>query len=129
MAWADRITRPHTGKELAVWLLSALLAITFIIVGAQKLTGSETFWVEAFAMFGYPTWFRILVGIVEVVGGICLLIPAASLLALPALGIVTFGAAFTHLASGTPGALVPFLLFLALAAVAWLRRDAIREAL
>ena len=70
---------------------------------------------KQFAQFGYPDWFRILIAVVEIGGGLTLLIPRMACYAVAALGVVMAGAVFTHLRQAEVGQLaMPFVLLLAL---------------
>ena len=93
--------RKWTARELLVWGLSIVLAIQFLAAGIPKVLGSENAWVQAFAMWGYPEWFRVVVGIAEIACGILLLVPAAAPFAAIVLAIIMTGALFTRLASAT----------------------------
>ena len=113
--------RVNAAKSAAVWVLKVVLAAVFLFFGIQKLLGG-TAWVELFAMAAYPEWFRMVVGIIEAVGGVALLIPALASYAAIALAVVMFGATFTQLVSGGGwGALASLALLVALVVVARLR--------
>jgi putative oxidoreductase len=118
---AATTVRGLTARSAAIWVLSALLALVFLTTGGQKLIGGETPWIPAAAMHTYPSWFRIVVGVLEVAGAIALLIPAFANLAGVALAIAMAAAVYTHLVQGAPGALIPFALLIALLLVLWLR--------
>ena len=112
----------HTRTKTAAILgISAILAVVFLVSGLQKLVSERSFFAVA-AMDQYPAWFRVVVGLVETLGGIGLLIPRLALLSAFALSTVMFGAAYTHLVSGVPGAGLPALLFLLLLVVIWAKR-------
>ena len=113
--------RVNAAKNAAIWTLKLLLAMTFLVVGIQKLRGGAV-WVDLFAMAGYPVWFRMVVGAIETVCGIALLIPALASYAAIALAVVMFGATFTQLVSGGGWtALASLVLLVALIIVARLR--------
>ncbi len=113
--------RVNAAKNAALWALKVVLAAVFLLFGIQKLLGGTT-WVQLFAMAGYPEWFRTVVGIIEVVGGIALLIPGLAAYAAIALAVVMFGATFTQLVSGGGwDALASLALLVALVVVARLR--------
>jgi putative oxidoreductase len=113
--------RGRTARNAASWVLSVLLALVFLTTGVEKLVGGETPWIPAAAMQTYPSWFRIVVGVLEVAGAVALLIPAYANLAGVALAIAMAAAVYTHLVQGQPGALIPFSLLIALLLVLWLR--------
>ncbi len=65
-----------TVKNIVIWILFVLLAIQFIVQGGQKLIGSA-YMQKMFVLFGYghSSWQMFVVGMIEVVGGITLLLP------------------------------------------------------
>jgi len=109
------------GKTIATWVLSGLLTALYVLAGAPKILGLGDA-VEGFAKFGYPAWFRILIGLVEVGGGLALLVPPLAFYAAGLLGVVMIGAAYTHVTNSVPGVYVPIVCLALLAVVASLRR-------
>jgi uncharacterized membrane protein YphA (DoxX/SURF4 family) len=106
----------------AVWLMSAFLALIFVRAGWVKFSDTSG-WARAFAGWGYPAWFRVLVGAVEVAGGLLLLVPRTAVPAALALAAVMLGGMGTHVVHGQPAAIYHEALPLALLVlVAWLRR-------
>jgi len=77
-----------------VFLCALFLAQMFVQMGLVKFE-TDGFWTAAFDRWGYPVWFRIAVGVVEVVGGVAILLPwvaswgAAALTAVMAEAVVT----------------------------------------
>lgn len=109
-----------------MWVLSGLLAVLFLMAGGSKLAGAEQH-VKGFAHWGYPDWFRLVVGSVEVVSAVLLLVPRAAFFGAAGLTVLMMGATYTHLfrASGEGGMAVFTLLLLAFAVLlAWARRPA-----
>ncbi len=109
------------GSAIAVWVLSVLLALLFLFAGSQKLLGAAEP-TEHFAQWGYPSWFRMLIGLIEVVGGLALLVPSLAFYAAGALGAVMVGAIYTHLTQAAPGIPVPIVCLLVLTYIALSRR-------
>jgi uncharacterized membrane protein YphA (DoxX/SURF4 family) len=108
-------------KTITVWVVTALLACLFVLAGVMKFVNPEM--AEHFAQWGYPNWFHLLIGTVEVAGALALLVPRTAFYAAAALGVVMVGAVATHLRHGeTPQAVVPFVLLVLLALVAYTRR-------
>ena len=68
------IEKPSRVKTIAAWVLSALLALTFLAAGGSKLAAAP-YQVQLFAMLGFPGWFMYVTGIIEIAGAIALLIP------------------------------------------------------
>ncbi len=109
------------GKTIAVWVLSALLAALFLYAGVPKILGTGEA-PEHFAHWGYPAWFCVLIGLVEVAGGVALLVPPIAFYAAGMLGVVMIGAIYTHLIKAAPGVPIPTVCLILLALIAYLRR-------
>lgn len=81
-------------------VLQSLLALMFLMAGFGKVTGSKMH-VEGFKKWGYPQWFRIVTGIIELVGAVALIVGYwnSSWLAVGALilGITGIGGIITHI--------------------------------
>ena len=108
-------------EAFVVWMLSIMLAGIFLLAGVPKLIGIETIGLQAAAMHGFPTWIRVLAGLVEVVGAICLLLPRVAWFAALLLAFVMIPATLTQYTSGEPGVYLPIIVFLALVFLAWRR--------
>jgi putative oxidoreductase len=109
-------------RWVGVWLAALISAATFVMAGISKLAGAPQM-VEEFHRFGYPDWFRVLIGAAEVGGAIALLVPRTAILASMMLGVIMAGAVTTHLRFGeTLPAMVPLVLFVLVAAVGYARR-------
>lgn len=126
------MVRARAIDAFVVWVLSVLLAAVFLLAGVPKLAGMGTVGLQAAAMRGFPTWIRVVVGLVEVVGAICLLLPATATVAALCLALVMFPAIVTQYLSGEPGVYVPVAALLMLLYIAWRRnapvmRDGYRE--
>jgi uncharacterized membrane protein YphA (DoxX/SURF4 family) len=82
-------------KEVGAWIPTLLLATVFIPQGISKFSATSG-WMRAFEHWGYPGWFRMLVGGVELSAGLLLLwrrmAPIAALMIL----MVMAGAMWTH---------------------------------
>ena len=109
--------------RIATLVLSGLLALLYVVAGVPKLIGVESA-VTGFEKLGYGAWFRLLIGVIEVGGGIGLLIPRVAFYAAGALGVVMIGAAYTITVHGEPGVAIPIVCLVLLAVVAYLRRPA-----
>ena len=113
--------------RIVLWVLSALLAALYLAAGGSKLAGAQQH-VEHFAKWGYPDWFRLLVGALEVAAGIALLIPRAAIVASATLAVVMAGAVYTHVRHDEAAqAMVPAVLLILLALVGYLRRRQTRS--
>lgn len=104
--------------RVAIWVLSVLLAFVFLLAGVPKLLGAQGH-VQHFARWGYPDWFRLLVGAVEVVSAVLVLIPRLAFLGAAGIAVIMAGATYTHvLRAPEEASRAPFTLsLLALAAL------------
>lgn len=101
-------------KNIALWVLQALLAFVFLTVGGAKLAGVPAM-VQEFDMIGLGQWFRYLTGVLEAGSAILLLIPRLAGFGAGLLTCVMAGAIVAHLTRlHTPPALPGELLVLAL---------------
>jgi putative oxidoreductase len=110
------------GKSVIVWSVSVLVAVIYLFAGGTKLAGMQMH-VEQFAKWGYPDWFRLVVGATEVIGGVLLLVPTVAFYAAVVLAVEMIGAMWTHLThQEAPNAIVPLVLLVLLVFVALNRR-------
>jgi putative oxidoreductase len=81
-------------------ILQSLLALMFLMAGVGKITGSKMH-VEGFKHWRLPQWFRIVTGIIELIGAAALVVGywESSWVALGALilGITGIGGIITHI--------------------------------
>ena len=66
-----------SGKTIALWVLRILAAGIFLSAAAMKLSGQPQM-VDEFATIGLGQGFRYLTGILELAGGIAVLVPRLS---------------------------------------------------
>ena len=121
----DTATPPRATRggvqTAAVWVGSVLLALVYVMSGLMKFLNPDM--ATKLANHGYPDWFRVLIGVVELGGALALLVPRTAFYAAGALGIVMVGAVFTHLLHGeAQEAVVPFVLLCVLTLVGYARR-------
>src|SRR6266513_1226617 len=116
------IQAPSRGRVVGAFILQGLLAAAFLAAGGAKLAGVPMM-VQIFDQIGMGQWFRIVTGVVEVVGAVALLIPGFAALGAAWLGATMFFAVLTHLFILHSSA-IPAVVLLALnVLVVWLRRD------
>jgi putative oxidoreductase len=109
-------------RKVGLWILRVLLGAAFIGAGGAKLAGVQAM-VDIFQKVRLGQWFRIVTGLLEVSGGILLLIPRLTFYGAALLLPVMVGAITAHLTvlGGNPA---PAMILLVLNAVtAWLTRD------
>jgi putative oxidoreductase len=94
-------------------VVATVLGLMMAVSGLTKVAG-ESHQVAMFAMVGLPTWFLALVGTFEVIGGILLLVPAATPIGSLILSTIMVGALWTHAAHGEWINLLPVSVLLTL---------------
>ena len=100
--------------SIPIIILQVVLGLLFLAIGSMTVAGRQMF-VENFRRFGYPQWFRVVTGSLEVLGGLGLLIgiwlPWLAALASAGLALVMLGAVFTQVRTENPGRGSPFQLW------------------
>lgn len=112
---------PGRLMNAGIWVLQIAAAGLFLMAGSGKLAGDEKM-VAVFGAIGIGQWFRVLTGVLEVIGAIGLLIPRFSGLAALLLSAVMVGAVITHafVIGGSP--LMAIVLLIVTGIIAWVRR-------
>jgi putative oxidoreductase len=91
--------------SILIIIVQVVLGLLFVLIGSMTVAGMKMF-VENFRRFGYPQWFRIVTGSLEVLGGIGLLIgiwlPWLAELASAGLTLVMLGAVLTEVRIRAP---------------------------
>lgn len=106
----------------AVWALQLALAIYLAVFSALPMLRGDAYITETFDRIGFGDWFRHTTGIIELAGAVGLLIPILCGLAAMGLVGVMIGAIITEFSVRSPsGAIVPAVLLLLFAFVAWYR--------
>ncbi len=86
-------------------IVQVVLGLLFVAIGSMTVAGRKMF-VENFQRFGYPEWFRVVTGALEVLGGLGLLIgiwiPWLAALASAGLTLVMLGAVVTEVRTREP---------------------------
>ena len=110
---------------IALWVTQVALAVMFLMAGGSKLAGVPAM-VSLFDMLGFGQWFRYVTGVIEITSAIALLIPSAAVFGALLLIPTMLGAIATNVFVAHASPVVPLLLLLAAAAVAWARRHQLR---
>jgi uncharacterized membrane protein YphA (DoxX/SURF4 family) len=61
-------------NPLSDWILRGAIALVFIYEGIEKF-GAASDWITLFRQIGFGDWFRYFTGVVEIAGGVLVLIP------------------------------------------------------
>jgi putative oxidoreductase len=119
--------RRGRGALIGLWTTQVALAGMFLLAGGSKLAGMPQM-VALFDAIGIGQWFRYVTGLIEVASAAALLWPALAPFGAVALVVTMTGAVGVHLfiVGGSP--VVPPVLLLGSAVVAWARRDQLRTA-
>lgn len=111
------MTTTSKATNVALWIVSALLAGFFLAAGAAKLIGVFD---EPFHGWGFPPEFPAMIGTIEIAGAFGLLFKRTAGWSSIALLAVVFGAAGIHLVHQDYMLLIaPAALTVALGLVAW----------
>jgi uncharacterized membrane protein YphA (DoxX/SURF4 family) len=125
---AATIDVPSRTMPIVLWVLRVLMAALFLLAAFAKLTSMQME-VDAFAMLPVGQWFRYLVGLLELVGGICVLVPTISGLGAIVLLVVDVGAFFAQIMFLHQDWIHPIVIGAILVVLIYLQRDVVRERL
>ena len=89
------MNRARIAKEVVLWVITLFLALVCLRSGWLKVT-ANIFWVRDFHRWGYPDWFRIVVGITELSSMALLLAPRFAAYGASLFAVVMLGAIVTH---------------------------------
>jgi putative oxidoreductase len=81
--------------EVALWALALLLISVFVRAGLAKFDASSG-WARAFAHWGYPVWFRVTIGVLELAAAALLLWPRTAAYGAIIIIVVMLGGMGTH---------------------------------
>ncbi|KZB86890.1 DoxX family protein [Amycolatopsis regifaucium] len=121
-------TRSLPIGSIALWIVRVALAAEFLYSGYLLFAGGHT--EQTFAEIGLGQWLRYVTGVLEVGGAVGLLIPRLGGPAALLLAGVMVGASVTELFILTGGGpVLPLILLIACATLAWFRQDQTRALL
>ena len=83
-------------KIVGTWLPAILLILVFVPQGLAKFSDTSG-WATAFRQWGYPDWFRMLIGILELGAALLLLLGRTAAFGAIIIIVVMLGAWATHL--------------------------------
>jgi len=102
--------------DIALWVVAAFLVYVFARQGPAKFSSSSG-WARAFAIWHYPVWFRIVIGLVETTAAVLLLTRRTASIGAALIAVVMLGGMGTHLHFGHPGQMTSEVLPLMLSLV------------
>jgi len=97
MTLLDRSIEPVPDRLglLRTWLPRIAVAMVFISVGSSKF--GDPMWVRLFGRIGLGQWFRDLTGVMQIAGGVLVLIPRTALLGIALAACTMLGASIAWL--------------------------------
>ncbi|MCE7991872.1 MAG: DoxX family protein [Roseivirga sp.] len=107
-------------KNVLAWGLSVLVSLNFLMSGYPKVMPNAGM-VRRFENWGFNEGFAILIGVLEILGGLLMLVPKTAFYGAVILSVVMIGAIGTHLITGIGGPVFAILSLLAAAGAGWLR--------
>jgi putative oxidoreductase len=114
--------RKISGADLALWLPTLFLVYVFASQGPTKFSNTSG-WARAFAVWHYPVWFRILIGVLETAAAALLLTRRTASIGAALIAIVMLGGMGTHIVRGHPqqvtSEVVPLVLSLVVLRGRW----------
>lgn len=121
--------RKRRWKQAVLLALTVPPAVALGQAGAGKLVHHSQ-WDVIFAGWGYPGWFWLAIGLLEVLGAMALLLPRLAAAAAVVLGVTMLCALATFASAGEQGRMLgPILLLPFLCAVVYVRRAGMRPIL
>jgi putative oxidoreductase len=120
-----RWTVRRVAAVAATWLVSLFLAFVFMRAGVDKFS-DDSGWARAFVVWGFPAWFRVLIGALEVAAALLLLVPRAAPVGAILIIVIMLGGMGTHIvhdqARHVRSEVLPIILA---TAILYARRDAL----
>jgi putative oxidoreductase len=93
------MTKAHlitAAKLIGTWLPAILLVLIFVPQGLSKFDAASG-WARAFRFWGYPDWFRITIGVLELLAAILLIAGRTAALGAITIIVIMLGGMATHL--------------------------------
>ena len=115
------MTRGQMVKGIGIWLVTLLLVLLFATEGLAKFSSTHR-WAHDFANWGYPVWFRILIGVLELAAAFLLLIPRAAGYGASVIVVIMLGGMLTHATHGDATGIVRDVVPLAFALIVFFVR-------
>lgn len=116
-------SNPNHIKRYLSYFFMGVVSVMFIMAGAAKLMGSEELW-QQFVAFGYPYWFFIATGVIEILAALLLWSVHTRILGAALVIATMLGALYSNITVGASQFYVVNISIALLAAVIiWLNRD------
>src|SRR5262245_1774120 len=95
MASMTRAQLIKAARVIGTWLPAILLVLIFVPQGFAKFSDSSG-WARAFRFWGYPDWFRITIGALELLAALLLIAGRTAVLGAMTIMVIMLGAMATH---------------------------------
>ena len=119
---APTVATSRAGNR-ALWGLQVLAVAVFVVAALPKVTADPTA-VAGFAALGFSPAGMVTIGVLELLGAVALLIPRlVGLAALAFIGLMIGAVTATWLTMGAGMTLLPAVVLVLVAVIAWGRRD------
>jgi uncharacterized membrane protein YphA (DoxX/SURF4 family) len=102
--------------DVLLWVFALFLAWIFLRQGSSKFS-DDSGWARAFRAWHYPDWFRVMIGVIEVIAGLLLLTRRTAPLGALMIVAVMLGAMGTHIRAGRPQQMTSEILPITLATI------------
>lgn len=93
--------RKQLALDIVLWVFALFLAWVFIRQGWSKFDDASG-WARAFRVWHYPTWFRVMIGVLETGAAVLLLTRRTAFAGAVIIIVVMLGAMCTHIYWGRP---------------------------
>jgi uncharacterized membrane protein YphA (DoxX/SURF4 family) len=108
--------RREIAKDVGLWILSLFLISIFLRQGIAKFDDTSG-WADAFRLWHYPVWFRILIGVAETTAAVLLVTRRTATFGAIIIMVVMLGGMATHVLTGHPRQVTSEVLPLAVATI------------
>lgn len=105
--------------RIILWTIQGWAVLAFVVIGFGKF--HNPFWAKAFPKWGYSDSFRMLIGVLEMLGGALLAFPRTALYAAVLIDVILLGAAWT-LVTHHERAFPPLFWLIVISIVGYARR-------
>ncbi|MCQ9133792.1 DoxX family protein [Streptomyces hilarionis] len=116
--------------QIALRTVQVLLALFYGIASALPKLIANSYAVDSFEKIGWGSTGMYVIGVLELAGGVALLVPVLQSVAAVALSALMLGAFIVQVAVfNGENAATPLILIVPLVLIAWVRRDSIKDLL
>lgn len=117
----------NKGLIIAGRAVLVVVGLFFMMNGFFKVSGAEQA-VTMFRGYGYADWFRVLIGVIELAGGLALMFRKTFFYSAALLAVVLVGAVGTHINHGESAMLPMPIVLIVILATAIFRRRSLQQA-